>query len=294
MFVLRKLLRRQIWRRILVERLSEPIHLNVISLWVALFGSLRMKIFHDLLVRQQHAFGLLKAADEAIAAGHKRVTVIEFGVANGAGLMNLCKLGERIGKHTGVAFDFVGFDNVSGMPPYRDYRDHPEMYQPQWFRMEHPEMLQASLPPNARLVLGDVTNTVPEFMAAHPQGSPIGFISIDVDYYWSAAEALRCLAAEPLHYLPAVTMYFDDIGSPGHNPWCGELLAIEEFNTANTLRKITPVNFLRESRLFKNAVWIGQMRNCHVFDHPGRLHALKTHGHVDLGNPYLNIKPRER
>jgi hypothetical protein len=294
MFLLRKLAQRQIWQRLLVERLSEPIHLNILALLVALFGSLRMKIFCDLLVRQQHAFGLLNAADEAVAAGHSRVTVIEFGVANGAGLMNLCKLGERISKQTGVAFDFVGFDNVSGMPPYRDYRDHPEMYQPEWYRMEQPEMLQASLSPNARLVLGDVASTVPKFMAEHPQSSPIGFISIDVDYYWSAAEALKCLTADPLHYLSSVTMYFDDVSRPGHNPWCGELLAINEFNEANDLRKIAPVNFLRESRLFKNAAWLGKMRYCHVFDHPHRLSALKTYGHVDLGNPYLNIRARER
>lgn len=62
-FVLRRLLERRIWGRILRERLTEPIHLNVAALAVALFGSYRRKVDFDLIMRPQHAFGLLRAAD---------------------------------------------------------------------------------------------------------------------------------------------------------------------------------------------------------------------------------------
>ena len=57
--------RKDIWERILVERLTEPIHLNVISLFVLALGTTRAKIALDLLVRQQHAHGMLYAADTA-------------------------------------------------------------------------------------------------------------------------------------------------------------------------------------------------------------------------------------
>jgi hypothetical protein len=293
-FLVRKLFRRRVWRQIFLERLSEPLHLNLISLFVALFGGLRMKIFYDLCVRQQHAYGLLNAADAALSAGYKRVTAIEFGVASGTGLLNICKLADRITKETGVAFDIVGFDNVSGMPPLRDYRDHPELYQPGWYPMTSPEALKAALPKNATLLLGDIAQTVGEFIARHDKASPIGFVSVDVDYYWSAVECLKCLRAAPEHYLPAVTMYFDDVGGAAHNPWCGELLAIREFNAENEMRKIAPINFLRETRLFRNAAWIPKMYLCHVFDHQNRFEVLRNYGHVAMGNPYLNIPERER
>lgn len=293
MFLLQRLSQRRIWRQIALERLSEPLHLNLASLFVAAFGSLRLKIFYDLCVRPQHAFGLLEAADAALDCGHERVTVLEFGVADGAGLLNICELGKRITKVTGVEFDIVGFDGGSGMPPYRDYRDHPEMYQPGWYRMQDPEALARALPPNAHLTIGDVSVTVSRFMAEHDWKSPIGFVSVDVDYYWSATEALKCLSAAPLNYLPRVTMYFDDVGHAWHNPWCGELLAINEFNTASDFRKISPINFLSETRLFKNASWIGKMYSCHVLDHPKRMERLRSHGQIDLGNPYLRLDRKE-
>jgi hypothetical protein len=107
-------------------------------------------------------------------------------------------------------------------------------------------------------------------------------------------ECLKCLRAPAQHYLPAVTMYFDDVGAPAHNPWCGELLAINEFNAESRLRKIARINFLRETRLFRNASWLAKMYLCHVFDHQNRFDVLRGYGHVAMGNPYLNIPEQER
>lgn len=45
-----KLKRAHTWRRIFYERLTEPIHLNAISLFVAAFESYRTKIAFDLPV----------------------------------------------------------------------------------------------------------------------------------------------------------------------------------------------------------------------------------------------------
>jgi hypothetical protein len=62
-------------------------------------------------------------------------------------------LAKKITKATGVSFNIVGFDDVSGMPALRDYRDHPEAYQPGWYPMEAPDRLRAKLPTIAKLGL---------------------------------------------------------------------------------------------------------------------------------------------
>jgi hypothetical protein len=288
-YAFRKLARPHVWKRIFVERLSEPLHLNLISLFVAAFGSVRARISFDLYVRQQHAFGLLQAADAAAAAGYKRVTAIEFGVANGAGLLNMCNLAKKITGATGVEFNVVGFDAATGMPPIRDFRDHPELYQPGWYPMSDPDRLRAKLTANAALILGEIAMTVPCFLDALPDDAPIGFVSVDVDYYWSAVDSLKVFDGPPERYLSLVTMYFDDVSSQTHNPWCGELAAIEEFNARHDQRKIAPFNFLREDRILKNAKWIRQMYTLHVLDHPARFTALKNHGSVVLGNSYIGV-----
>ncbi len=102
--------------RVLYERFPEPLHLNILSIFVALFGSYKTKIAFDLVVRQQYAFSLLKTAELAQAQGLKSVTVIEFGVAAGAGLMNICNISSHITRLTGVEFQIFGFDSGHGCP----------------------------------------------------------------------------------------------------------------------------------------------------------------------------------
>jgi hypothetical protein len=287
-FLLSKLRRRHIWRRIAIERLTEPVHLNLISLLVAVFGSLRARVAFDLILRQHHAFGLLKAADLARASGLHALTAVEFGVANGAGLLNMCEVGRRVTAATGVAFEVVGFDTGGGMPPPADYRDHPEYYTAGDFPMDR-EALDARLPSNARVVYGDVADTVPRFLAEVSAAAPIGFVSLDLDYYHSSRAALRLLEhPEPSIYLPLVVMYLDDIAFAGHNEWCGELLAVAEFNAENELRKIARYGFLRTQRVFKNPAWIEHMFALHVLDHPARQPGtVGARDRIVLDNPYL-------
>ena len=72
------------------------------SLFVALFGSYRARVARDLVVRQQYAFPVLYAADAAKKYGYRKITIVELGVANGAGLMNLCRIAERTRLATGI------------------------------------------------------------------------------------------------------------------------------------------------------------------------------------------------
>jgi hypothetical protein len=283
---LKKLKNRYIWQRIFYERLTEPLHLNLLSLGVALFGSFRMKVAYDLVIRHNHAYAILAAADLARELGIRRLTLIEFGVAAGAGLLNMCAIGSRVTRETGVEFDVVGFDTGKGMPPAQSYRDHPEIYQQGDFPMDQDE-LRSALPAHARLVLGELKETVPAFLRTVRDEAPIGFISIDVDYYSSTVDALRVCEGRPGQYLPRTQVYLDDLEHPSHNSWCGERGAVLEFNQAHELRKIESHAFLRGYRIFRNARWIDHMFTLHVLDHASRATLVQAREATVLTNPYL-------
>ncbi len=193
-FLLHKVPRRL--DRVLYERFPEPLHLNILSIFVALFGNYKMRIACDLVVRQQYAFSLLKTAELALAQGLRSVTVIEFGVAAGAGLVNICEISRNITKLTGVDFEIFGFDSGRGMPPPRDHRDHPEVFSEGSFPLIDRSALIRALPPNAKLILGDIEETLPSFIAHLSASSPVGFVVIDVDYYSSAKECLNVFSAQ--------------------------------------------------------------------------------------------------
>jgi hypothetical protein len=253
-------------RKIFVERGTEPLHINVMSVFVALFGGTRSKIDFDLVVRQQYAYPILRAADFAREWGYSKLSLIEFGVAAGGGLLNICDIAECVTKVTGIEFEIYGFDSGCGMPAPIDYRDLPENYQAGDFPMDQ-EKLRQRLPGNCNLILGPIAQTVPRFLASLSAESPIGFVSLDVDYYSSARDALTVFLGASQNYLPIVPVYFDDLGDETVNPWVGEPLAIGEFNEISELRKIAPYNMLRERRICKNAKWISHMYALHVHDH---------------------------
>jgi hypothetical protein len=256
--------------RVLYERFPEPLHLNILSIFVALFGNYKMRIACDLVVRQQYAFSLLKTAELALAQGLRSVTVIEFGVAAGAGLVNICEISRNITKLTGVDFEIFGFDSGKGMPPPRDHRDHPEVFSEGSFPLIDRSALIRALPQNAKLILGDIEETLPSFIAHLSASSPVGFVVIDVDYYSSAKECLNVFIGAPDHYLPWTLVYLDDTGFESANPWAGELLAVREFNEENEMRKIHLFAGLRHKRLFKHTSWFDQVYLLHVLDHARR------------------------
>ncbi len=282
----RKLWRRRSWRRIFYERLSEPLHLNLLSVFVGLFGSFRRKVEYDLILRHSNAFALLKAADQAKERGLPGITVLEFGVAAGAGLMNLCVLAQKVTSLTGIDIQVFGFDTGKGMPAPRDYRDHPDIYGKGDFAANL-EALRAILPPNGHLILGELAETAPRFVKEKLSAqAPIGYVFLDVDYYSSTVEALKIFDGPPDCYLPMLSIHVDDIDFEAHNPYAGELLAINEFNEQHRFRKICRQEFLESSRLFRKAEWIRHMFTLHVMDHPSRQQA-PTRPAQFLENPYL-------
>jgi hypothetical protein len=279
----------RIWHRIYAERLGEPVIYNLASAFVALFGSLQQKIDYDLILRPHYAYCVHEAAKLAVSHGIKELTLVEFGVASGAGLLNLCHIADLVARQTGINFHIVGFDSGEGMPPPRDYRDHPEQYFTGDFPVDKQALL-AKLPANARILFGDVTQTLKEFKAR--LAAPIGMIAVDVDYYWSTKACLDILLYDAASYLPTVFTYFDDIWDLQMNEFCGELLAIKEFNQDPTHqhRRLAPANFLRERRIFKRPMWPRQVYLAHIFDHEFRSIPYiqsRRKGVFVLTNPHL-------
>jgi hypothetical protein len=283
---MKKLSNRYIWSRLLYERFSEPLHMNFLSLFVLLLGNLRQKIDFDLIIRQNHAYGLLNVADQAKQLGYKRISVFEFGVAAGAGLLNLQAIAKKVTAFTGVGFDIYGFDGGTGMPPPKSYKDHPELYQTGDFPMNFTK-LSEKLEKNTQLIIGPIAESIGKLARIDFSDAPIAFISLDVDYYSSSVDALNLLKYEASNYLPRVVIYLDDVEELFHNSFCGEQAAVNEFTSQHPLRPIEKHPFLRGKRLFKNARWIDHIYQCHVLDHPMRNDLEPSRGKTILTNPYL-------
>jgi hypothetical protein len=273
------------WERRLSDRLGEPLHLNLISVFVQLFGSYRAKVAFDLIERRRYAFPLLKAADYARDMGVEKIYALEFGVAAGAGLTNLAWLARQTTAATGVAIEIVGFDAGTGMPRPRDHRDYPEEFVAGDFPLPDRAALERGLPPEVRLVVGPVAETARDFVQR--LDAPIGFIAFDLAYYSSTVEAMAVLEGPAECYLPMTLVYLGAVRMDNANPAVGEILAVAEFNRDHPLRQIHPFTSLRDKRIFRRGEWLSQIHTLHVLDHPRRSGVAGLAREVwVLDNPY--------
>lgn len=240
-----------------------------------------------LLPRPHYAYGMLRAADLARYLGQKRVTICEFGVATGNGLLAMVDLAARLGPETGVEYRIVGFDTGAGLPSIGGYEDHPELWSPGDFSMVNKEQLTERLGGRAELFLGDIKDTVAGFVSSLSASAPLGFIAVDVDIYSATCSALRCLDGPPELYLPAISTYFDDVTFFFANRWCGELRAIEEFNQEHELRKIDHDRGLLRRQIELPSLWHSHMYVAHILDHecrsqPGSRESMGLEDHINF------------
>ncbi len=230
-----------------------------------LFFRLRLEI--DAVPRPYYAYGMLKAAEQAKRLGINRISAIEFGVAAGHGLVVMEQLACQVSKVTGISIDVYGFDAEIGLPEPADYRDSPFIWQKSFFKMDK-ESLESRIKPETRLILGDVSSTVPQFITG--DFAPIGFISFDLDYYSSTKAAFEIFNVENHKVLPRVFCYFDDIiGNDEEimSQFVGELLAIDEYNAENKHSKIDLSRGLKFNRIIP-ATWPSMIYVMHRFNHP--------------------------
>ncbi|MFJ3161311.1 class I SAM-dependent methyltransferase [Streptomyces kanasensis] len=220
-----------------------------------------------LVQRPHYAYGVRRATELAARLGHRGVTVVEFGVAGGNGLLALAEHARYYAAATGVAVRVVGFDSGAGMPAATDPRDIPYLFGPGYYTMDH-DRLRARLG-EAELVLGDLAETLPAYLTSRAEllrHHPLGFVSLDLDYYSStvtALEVFRRPAHE--HLLPRVTCYLDDL--PGTIEQIGEAAAIADFNADHPARPIGRVLGLRAFTPF-DPPWADQIYVHHRLDHP--------------------------
>jgi hypothetical protein len=212
-----------------------------------------------------YGYCVYHAAVLAKKLGYRRISVLEFGVAGGNGLVNLEYHAQEITKVLGIGIDIYGFDTAEGLPEPLDYRDLPYIWKKGFYEMDVPR-LRARLK-KAELVLGDLKDTSKDFFEKYSP-SPIGAIAYDLDFYSSTVAALNMLGAGEKYYLPRVFCYFDDtIGTETElfNDYTGERLAINEFNGAHN-----DVKFGLPYRLLARRVrepWYLQIWICHFFMH---------------------------
>lgn len=219
--------------------------------------------------RKHYALALAHGVLIAQQCGYNKITAIEFGVGEGGGFRSLVNIATYYRTEFDIEIEVYGFDNATGLPNPQGYKDHPELWSQGAFRLPDAGALQSSLPSWAHLVIGDIADTVPEFIKEFEQNdSKIAFISVDVDYYTSTVSTLKVLEMAPLNYLPAVPMYFDDINwHITFSEHAGQKLALNEFNASHELRKLdSKENFMIENFYV-----------CQIFDHPMRTGEQRPH-----------------
>jgi hypothetical protein len=197
--------------------------------------------------RPHYGYCVLNAARLAKRLGHDKVSVIEFGVAGGNGLVSLERHATEVEKLLGVQIQIYGFDTGHGLPPPTDYRDLPHHWKEGFFAMDV-DRLRGRLK-RSRLVLGDIADTLPTFVATHDPG-PIGAIFMDLDYYSSTRDALEVFDMHRDKLLPRAFIYFDDIIGDDislFSEYTGVLLAINEFNGSHDTQKICKTTYLATS-----------------------------------------------
>jgi hypothetical protein len=250
----------------IVDRISEepPFRLLTYFLIKRFAKSIRSKNRWAAVDRPQYLAGVLAAADLARSSAIPEISVIEFGVAGGNGLVALESYAAAVEAETGVRIRVFGFDTGEGLPELcGDYRDHPDQWRVSDYKMDV-ERLRTRLNGRTSLVLGNIRDTVPQFVsAAHP---PIGFIACDVDLYSSATDVLRILCEPGSRLLRRVFMYLDDVDFQFNHRYAGELLAIEEFNQRNPLIKIDLWRGLKKDKVFPTQPWLERMYIAHDLD----------------------------
>ena len=227
-------------------------------------GSFEFRLNRNALKRMQYAYICFHAAKLGKKLGYKKISVIEYGVAGGQGLLILEDHVKEIEKYFDIEIDIYGFDTGEGLPEPIDYRDLPYHWKKGFYSMNHDDLKNKLK--KAKLVIGNIEDTSKTFFANH-NPAPIGAVIHDFDFYSSTKTALTMMKKNEKYFLPRVFSYFDDtIGNELelYNDYTGERLAINEFNkNSNDIKICIPYHL----KALKPEVWHNQIWICHFFNH---------------------------
>lgn len=93
-----------------------PIRLLVKALGRVAPVSVHSRAKWDAVDRAAYLFGILSATQQPIKEGMSAISVIEFGVAGGNGLLALQEFAVQVEKSTGVEIFVYGFDTAARLP----------------------------------------------------------------------------------------------------------------------------------------------------------------------------------
>jgi hypothetical protein len=264
--------------------MEPPFRLFVRTFLKGLPVSASNRALWDLSDRPAYLLGVLYAARRALKERVGEISVIEFGVAGGNGLLALEREAEAVEKELGVSIKVYGFDNgPAGLPAFiGDHRDHPDKWKAGDFPMDE-ALLRSKLGRRSTLVLGNVEETVPRFFD-DTKVPPIGFVAFDLDLYSATTCALRVLSMPGGRSLDHVPVYFDDTEHSISHRCAGELLAIDEFNRSNAHITIDRWRGIKNDRPFPEASFLQKMYMAHnlqaisstVLDRPPLHRALSS------------------
>ena len=232
--------------------LDEDFHpIDIFSRWQAFF----LDFFNR---RNLNKFGyasvIMNAAKLAQQKRYREISVIEFGVAGGAGLKLAEIYSKEIMRLTGVNIRLVGFDWGKGLPQISD-KDGSAWSCGDY--ISDISQIQKMLP-DVEFVIGDIRETCKTYLKEY-NPAPIGGMLVDVDLYSSTVAVLNLLADNDDHFLPIVYMYFDDIDKDSE--FDGESLAIKEFNKKYEHLKISP-------EIFVQSDWMNyKLKQCNRYSH---------------------------
>lgn len=211
--------------------------------------------------RPNYLAGVLAGALQAKREQRSEMSIYEFGVAGGSGLVALQEYAESVERETGVKIKVYGFDSGEGLPETcGDFRDHPDQWRASDYKMDVSK-LRKRLTDRTELVLGRISETLPRFLMQ--ERPPVGFISCDVDLYSSTNEVLRFFTLPGRTMLQRVFLYFDDIDFVFNHRFAGEWLSIQEFNDSNANVKIDRWYGVRKDRAFTEHTWFDKMFIAH-------------------------------
>lgn len=230
--------------------------------------SVSEKVHLDKYPYPHYAYGIYAACLQAHMLGIPRIKAVEFGVAGGNGLLAMENAALEIGDRIGVVVDVIGVDQGNaGLPPTQDHRDMVYWFRPGAYAMDEAKLRQRIK--RAQLVIGNIEETLPILLSK--LDAPIGFCSLDMDYYSSTISALRIFAGPTKNWLPRTLIYADDIfGFDDMNimgECVGEEAAFSEFNRHDSRIQICPIRGLRHKRP-RPAMWNEKMYAFHDFSHP--------------------------
>jgi hypothetical protein len=228
-------------------------------------GSYVSRLNLGVVDRPPYGYCLYHGALLAKILGYSGISVLEFGVSGGRGLLNLEYHAEQIQKVVPIDIEVYGFDTGEGLPEPVDYRDLPYVWRKGYHKMDIPKLKKRLK--KAKLVLGDVRNTTKTFLEEY-NPHPIGAIMFDLDFYSSTVAALQIFDGDEQCFLPRIFCYFDDVSGSElecYNDYTGARLAINEFNKEHEKKKLSQAYHLiiqKSPDEWHHKIWV-----YHDFEH---------------------------